>query len=187
MTATTFSTGIQQKSLALPIAVGGAIAGTLDLTAAFLSLGRNMPRGIAAGLIGHAAAQSGAFPWILGILLHYCIAFSAAAVYCLASRRLTFMRDHFIVSGAFFGIGLFLVMYLIVMPLCAFHFKGPYPLQMLIQGLLMHMSHHRPAHRLESSQIVLIREICRRLRAAARAAFPAPRGRFGSRGRASHS
>lgn len=139
MTTATLSTGTQHKSLALPIVVGGVIAGTLDLTSAFISAGHNMPRGIAAGLIGHAAAQTGVFPWILGILLHYCIAFSAAVVYCVASRRLPFMRDHFIVSGAFFGIGFFLVMYLIVLPLCAFHFHGPYPLRLLIQGLLAHV------------------------------------------------
>ncbi len=29
----------------------------------------------------------------------------------------------------FFGIAVFLVMYLVVMPLCAFHFKGPYTLR----------------------------------------------------------
>lgn len=98
-----------------------------------------MPRGIAAGLIGGEAAQSGMFPWILGIFLHYFIAFSAATVYCLAGRRLEFMEAHWVVSGIFFGIGLYLVMNLIVLPLCAFHFVGPYQLHSLIQGLLIHM------------------------------------------------
>ncbi len=140
MSTATSSIRSRQRSLILPIVVGGAIAGTLDLTAAFISFGHDMPRGIAAGLIGRQAAlHGGFFPWVLGILLHYFIAFSAAAVYCLASRRLGFMRDHWIVSGIFFGIGLYLVMYLIVMPLCAFHFTGPYQLRGMIQGLLFHM------------------------------------------------
>jgi hypothetical protein len=130
----------RKTSLLAPILVGGAIAGTLDLIAAFISFGHNMPRGIAAGLIGRQAAfQGGIFPWILGIILHYFIAFSAAAVYCLASRKLEFMRDHWIVSGIFFGIGLYLVMNLIVLPLCAFHFTGPFQVRGMIQGLLFHM------------------------------------------------
>ena len=140
MTTAAFTTSVQRTGLLLPILVGGAIAGTLDLTSAFITYGHNMPRGIAAGLIGRQAAQSGFFPWILGIFLHYFIAFSAATVYCLASRKLEFMRDHFIVSGVFFGIGLYLVMNLIVLPLCAFHFMGPYQLRGLIQGLLVHMT-----------------------------------------------
>ncbi len=140
MTTAAFTTSVQRTRLLLPILVGGAIAGTLDLTSAFITYGHNMPRGIAAGLIGRQAAQSGFFPWILGIFLHYFIAFSAATVYCLASRKLEFMRDHFIVSGVFFGIGLYLVMNLIVLPLCAFHFMGPYQLRGLIQGLLVHMT-----------------------------------------------
>jgi hypothetical protein len=39
----------------------------------------------------------------------------------------------------FFGIAVFLVMYLVVMPLCAFHFKGPYTLRVLITGIVAHM------------------------------------------------
>ncbi len=135
------STTSRQTRLLTPILVGGAIAGTLDITSAFITYGHDMPRGIAAGLIGRQAAfQGGAFPWILGVVLHYFIAFSAATVYCLASRKLVFLKDHFIVSGIFFGIGLYLVMNLIVLPLCAIHFMGPYQYRGLVQGLLIHMA-----------------------------------------------
>ena len=40
---------------------------------------------------------------------------------------------------AIYGIAVFLVMYLVVMPLCAFHFKGPYTLHVLITGIVAHM------------------------------------------------
>ena len=141
MSTAAISASIPKPSLVLPILVGGAIAGTLDATSAFITFGVNMPRGIAAGLIGRQAAfQGGIFPWILGLLLHFFIAFSAATVYCFASRKLEFMKDHWIVSGVFFGIGLYLVMNLIVLPLCAFHFAGPYPWRGLVQGLLVHMT-----------------------------------------------
>ena len=39
----------------------------------------------------------------------------------------------------FYGIAVFLVMHLVVLPLCAFHFMGPYQFRGLMQGLLMHM------------------------------------------------
>lgn len=77
--------------------------------------------------------------WILGLAIHFFIAYSAATVYCLASRILPFLKENFVVCGMFYGIAVFLVMYLIVMPLCAFHFKGPYTLRGLIIGIVAHM------------------------------------------------
>src|SRR5882724_4139567 len=108
------------------ILVSGLIAGTLDLVSAYIAYGWNVPRGIAAGLLGPGARQGGLGVYVLGICLHFFIALSAAAVFYLASRKLGFMIQHPVVSGMFFGIGLFLVMNLIVLPLSAIHFKGPY-------------------------------------------------------------
>lgn len=140
MSTAAYSSVRQQSSLLVPILVGGAIAGTFDMTAALLTFGANGMRGVAAGLIGrHAAIQGGALTLALGVLLHYFIAFSIAAVYCLASRRLDFLRDHFIVCGLFYGIGVYLVMNLIVLPLCGLHFSGPYQWRGLVQGILIHM------------------------------------------------
>jgi len=73
------------------------------------------------------------------VVLHFVVAFGAATVYCLASRKLGFMKEHFVVCGMFFGIAVFLVMYLVVMPLCAFHYAGPYTLRTLVQGIVVHM------------------------------------------------
>jgi hypothetical protein len=134
------SVAAKTASLALPILVGGAIAGTLDLITAFISYGPNVPRAIAAGLLGRQVMQSGSVPiWILGVFLHYFIAFSAASVYCIASRKLAMLKDHFIVCGIFYGIGFFLVMNLVVLPLSALHATGPFKLHGLLQGLLVHM------------------------------------------------
>jgi hypothetical protein len=139
MSTTAISTRVNKPKLLLPIIVGGAIAGTLDMTAAFITFGPNNPKIIAAGLIGMQAVHGGVFTWILGFLLHYFIAFSAAAVYCLASLRLGFLKEHFLVCGLFYGIAIYLVMNLIVLPLCAFHYTGPYQLRGLLQGLIVHM------------------------------------------------
>jgi len=119
--------------------VGGLIAGTFDLTAAFISYGWGVPRGIASGLLGPSARQGGVGTYILGVCLHYFIALSAATVYSMTSRKLEFLKEHALVCGLFFGIAVFLVMQLIVIPLSAIHFYGPYSLRGLIQGLLVHM------------------------------------------------
>jgi hypothetical protein len=131
---------LRQSSLARPILVGGAIAGTLDLTSAFLTFGWPVPRAIAAGLLGRQSFKNPSpLLWILGVLLHFFIAYSAATIYCLASRRLPFLRDHWLICGMFYGIAIFLVMNLIVLPLSGLHSAGPYQLRGLIQGIVVHM------------------------------------------------
>jgi hypothetical protein len=129
----------QRADLTLPILIGGAAAGTFDLIAAFITFGPGVPRAIAGGLLGRQALHGGIGTYILGVLLHYFIAFTAATIYCLASRRLQFLADHFFVCGLFYGIAIYLVMKLIVLPLCAYHAMGPYQIRDLLQGLLVHM------------------------------------------------
>lgn len=128
-----------QKVL-LPILVGGGVAGSLDLISAFITYGWGVPRGIASGLLGQRSFQGGLATWILGVFLHFFIAFSAAAIYCLSSRKLGFLKTNFLVCGLFYGIAVFLVMNLIVLPLSAFPYKGGrFTVAGLIQGLLVHM------------------------------------------------
>lgn len=130
---------VSQRSLMLPILVGGFVAGLLDMTSAYMTFGRYMPIGIAGGLVGPSARHISAGQYILGLAIHYLIAFSAAAAYCLASRLLPFLREHFLVCGLVFGIVFFLFMNLIVLPLSAYHAMGPYTYRGLVQGLLAHM------------------------------------------------
>jgi hypothetical protein len=138
--STTVATFSMQGSRALPaIFVGGLIAGALDLTSAFITFGWGVPRAIAGGLLGRTALQGGTGTFVLGVLLHFFIACSAAAIYYAASRRLEFMTEHAVVCGMFYGIAIFLTMNLIVLPLSALHAKGPYQIRGLIQGLLVHM------------------------------------------------
>jgi hypothetical protein len=123
----------------LAIAVGGLIAGTLDLTQACILFGRRIPFVIAAGLLGKQAFHGGAGTYVLGVLLHFFIAFSASAIFYAASRRLRFMVQHPLICGLFFGAAVEEVMNLVVLPLSALHARGPYRLQDLILGLVVHM------------------------------------------------
>jgi hypothetical protein len=139
MSTVSISAATQKSSLALSILVGGGVAGLLDMTSAYISFGRFMPIGIAGGIVGAAGRHVSVGQYILGLGIHYFIAFSAAAAYCLVSKKLDFMRDHFIVCGLFYGIGFFLFMQLVVLPLSAYHAMGPYQYRGLVQGLLAHM------------------------------------------------
>jgi hypothetical protein len=123
----------------VPILASGAVAGTLDITSAFILSGWGVCRFIAAGLLGPEARHGGIGIWLLGLFLHYFIATSIAAVYCLSSRRLAFLVSHYLISGLFYGMAAYLVMNLIVLPLSALHAQGPYHIEGLIRGLIIHM------------------------------------------------
>ena len=130
---------LEKRNALLAIAVGGGVAGALDLVQACILFGWDIPLAIAAGLLGRQAFQGGAGTYVLGVLLHFFIACSAAAVYCAASRKLGFLKEHPLVCGLFFGAAVEEVMRLIVLPLSALHARGPYNLHELILGLLVHM------------------------------------------------
>lgn len=121
------------------IATAGFIAGALDLGQAYLFFGRRVPFVIAAGLLGRQAFQRGTGTYALGVLLHFFIAFSVAAIYYVASRKLPFLIEYPLVCGLFFGAGVEEVMNLVVLPLSALHARGPYKLYDLILGLVVHM------------------------------------------------
>jgi hypothetical protein len=127
------------RSAFLAVGVGGFVAGTIDLLQACILFGWDIPLAIAGGLLGPQAADNGgAGTYILGVLLHFFIA-SAAAIYYAASRTLVFLRENWLVCGLFFGMAVELTMRLIVLPLSALHARGPYKLNDLILGLVVHM------------------------------------------------
>lgn len=137
--AVSVTDSLPQPRVLLPILIGGAVVGTLDITCAFITIGWGVCRNIAGGILGPGAKQGGIGTWLFGLFLHFFIATTIAAVYCLSSRRLTFLREHFFVCGLFYGMAAWLVMNLVVLPLSAKHFRGPYELHGMIQGILVHM------------------------------------------------
>ena len=128
-----------KRNALLAIAVGGGIAGVLDLLQACLLFGWRIPLVIAAGLLGQQAFHGGVGTYILGVCLHFFIACSATAIYYAASRKLRFLSEHALVCGLFYGIAVELVMSYIVLPLSALHARGPYQLHDVLLGLAVHM------------------------------------------------
>lgn len=106
---------------------GGLIGGILDISDALVFYGvRGVPperllQGIARGLLGVRAMQGGWTTAMLGLALHFLIAFTAAAVYYTASRRLRLLRERPVWSGLLYGILVFLFMNMVVVPLSAIH------------------------------------------------------------------
>jgi hypothetical protein len=130
---------LKSRRAVLAISIGGLVAGTLDLLQACIYFGWDIPLVIAGGLLGRKAFSGGAGTYILGVALHYFIALSAAAIYYAASRRLTYLKESWIVCGLFFGAAVDDFMRLVVLPLSALHSHGPYELQDLLKGVCTHM------------------------------------------------
>lgn len=107
---------------------GGLVAGVLDISDALLFYGAHgvpperLLQGIASGLIGARSAAAGNWATaFLGLALHFLIAFTAAAIYYVASRRLRMLRERPLVSGLLYGFAVFLFMNVVVVPLSAIH------------------------------------------------------------------
>jgi uncharacterized membrane protein YagU involved in acid resistance len=124
---------------------GGLIAGTLDLTAAFVTNGwrglgpLRILQSIASGLLGADAFKGGFAIALLGVLLHFLIAFIAAAVYYVLSRKFKFLVQQAALSGLLYGIAVYWFMNLVVLPLSFVPFKISQRPALLITGLIVHM------------------------------------------------
>jgi uncharacterized membrane protein YagU involved in acid resistance len=86
-----------------------------------------VPQTIASGILGEKSYSGGAQTAILGVVLHFIIAFGAATVYYLASRKFTFMISRAVFAGLVYGALVYLFMHLVVLPLSAMP-KGPFHL-----------------------------------------------------------
>jgi hypothetical protein len=112
------------RGLGLVLA-GGLIAGALDLTFAFVFYGQQgaaplrILQGIASGVLGRGSFQMGLASAALGAFFHFFISVCAAAIYYLASLRFSFLTRRVAISGAIFGVLMFLAMHFIVVPLSA--------------------------------------------------------------------
>ena len=104
------------------ILTAGLVVGVLDISSAFViwwqrGVGaRRGLQGIAAGLLGANSYDGGLVTAGLGLALHFFVAFMVVSVFYLASRRIEFVTIHPVVSGVLYGIGVYIVMYWLVLP-----------------------------------------------------------------------
>jgi hypothetical protein len=125
--STPIAAGVENSRAFAAIFFAGLLCGVMDITAAFITWwpkGVKPPRllqGVAAGWLGPKSFDGGMATAALGLAFHFLIAFTAAAIFYVASRQLTFMINRPVVSGVLYGIAVYLVMYWVVMPLSNFH------------------------------------------------------------------
>jgi len=123
---------------------GGLACSILDGAAATITFARmglsftRLWQGVASGLLGRASFQHGAASAALGLFFHVLIAMMAALVFNLAIRYLPSLLEHFLLSGALYGVLVFLFMNLVVIPLSAIP-KRPFSLSASIVPIIVHI------------------------------------------------
>jgi hypothetical protein len=122
--------------------MAGLLAGTLDITAAFIQFGLRgvspgrILQGVASGLLGAHSYQGGSRTVVLGGLLHFVIAFSAAGAYYAVSRRVSFLTNRPIVAGLLYGPIVYAFMNGVVVPLSAKFPKGAVTAGDVVTGMI---------------------------------------------------
>ena len=114
------------------IVLGGLIAGFCDLTYAVTYYALRgvpairVPQSIASGILGPDSFKGGWETAIIGVVLHFFTAFSAAALYYAASRKLRILLRWAPIAGMLYGAAIFFFMRRVVIPLSAVpHPKSP--------------------------------------------------------------
>lgn len=130
------------------IAVGGFFAGLADMTYALVWFSgvkgvpaMKIPQSVAAGLIGKSSFDGGVGTVILGLGLHWLIAFIWATIFVLAATRfLPMLLRKPLPYGLAYGAWIYFFMNWVVLPLDAMHTKPHFaPLDTWISGLIVHM------------------------------------------------
>ena len=144
MSADSTTISLKQPKRYRAILWGGLIAGALDITAAFINSGWRgrsptwVLQSVASGLLGPNSYKVGLRSAALGLAIHFFIAFTACAVYFLASRQLRFLVEHAVVCGLLYGVAAYLVMYGIVLRI-TFHRSFFTPANAVLIAILIHM------------------------------------------------
>jgi len=99
------------------------LCGVMDITAALVVYGlfglrpQRLLQGIAAGVLGPQSYQGGWGTALLGLFLHFVIAYGAATVFFAASRWMRFLVEHAVVAGVLYGVAVYFFMQWVVLPL----------------------------------------------------------------------
>jgi hypothetical protein len=134
---------VSRHSAFRAILYGGFLVGLLDSLDANIAYGLKgltavqILQYIASGLLGPSAFNGGLATAALGLILHFFIAFAAAAVYFIVAKNLSLVRRRPVLSGLFYGVGVYLFMNVAVLPLSRVP-KAPPSLALTLNGLIGH-------------------------------------------------
>lgn len=94
-------------------------------------------QGIASGLVGRASFSGGFRTTLLGIGIHYFIAFMVVLTFLMVSRRVSTLRRWPLGAGVAYGVAVWLFMNLVVLPLSVG--RPAFLRPVVMNGLLIHM------------------------------------------------
>lgn len=122
---------------------GGLVAGVFDAIDGVVAFGLEglnpiqVLQYIASGLLGPSAFSGGLATAALGTVLHFVIAFVAAAIYVVASRWLTALKTKPVLFGLLFGAAVYFFMNYLVLPLSSVA-QSPFSLALFLNGVIGH-------------------------------------------------
>lgn len=131
-------------SAARAIVLGTLVVGVLDAADALIFFGLRgatpirIFQSIAAGLLGRPAFAGGLATAALGVVLHFFIAGVIVSVAVFAARRLRLLTRAPILTGLGYGVGVYIVMNYVVLPLSNAGAGKPSGV-VLLNGVLIHM------------------------------------------------
>jgi hypothetical protein len=126
------------------ISIAGLTCGVMDISAALIVYGLmgskpfRLLQGIAGGILGPRTFSGGISTALLGLTLHFVIAFGAAAVFFFASRVMPFLLNQAVLSGVLYGIAIYFFMNRVVVQLSAAT-KFPFSIKMMLIGVIIHI------------------------------------------------
>ena len=136
MTTVTSTPTNNRSSILRSIALGGIMVAVLHLIIqdglVFSLLGKTsfilVLQYVSSGAMGNAAFAGGLATALLGLLIHFLISFVVAGVFIVSADRIALLRRHIIAGSLLYGLGVWVVLYLVVLPLSA---APPVPFQTL--------------------------------------------------------
>ena len=109
------------------IVLGGFVAGTIDIGAACLINGLGpivILHAIASGVFGKASFTGGQETALIGLLLQWGMSIIIAAIYVIVAQSMPVLRRAWLSFGLLYGVGIYFVMNLVVVPLSRAGGKG---------------------------------------------------------------
>lgn len=136
---------LSTSPLTIPKAIlwSGLVAGVLDATDGVIAFGFKdlnpiqVLQYIASGLLGPSSFEGGLGTAALGTIFHFFVAFVAAAVYVLASRRIPALNRRPILFGLLYGVAVYFFMNYLVLPLSAVA-PSPFSFGLFLNGVIGH-------------------------------------------------
>jgi hypothetical protein len=126
------------------ILCGGLAVGVIDILKPILFTSYKggsavrVLQGVASGALGREAYQGGIITALLGLAIHFFIAFSVFAMYYGVSRKAPLLVRHALVLGPLYGVAVYFFMQFVVFPLSAIG-SVKHPPAVLIDGILTHI------------------------------------------------